>query len=112
MRSRKPIRHRAALVLLLPLLLGSATASPPRSGLAAGPLPGHSDRASLAYAEAAVAARRKDCAAAYKALAPVLAGQASQGSEAAFAQLLLGFYASSCQQTAYAEERLFGGVAR
>lgn len=104
MRSRKPIRHRAALVLLLPLLLGSATASPPRSGLAAGPLPGHSDRASLAYAEAATAVRRKDCAAAYKALTPVLAGR---DAEAAFAQLLLGFYASSCQQTAYAEERLF-----
>jgi soluble lytic murein transglycosylase-like protein len=103
-RSRKPIRHRAALVLLLPLLLGSATTSPPRSGLAAGPLPGHSDRASLAYAEAAAAVRRKDCNAAYKALSPVLSGR---DSEAAFAQLLLGFYASSCQQTAYAEERLF-----
>ena len=90
MRSRKPIRHRAALVLLLPLLLGSATTTPPRSGLA-GPLPGHSDRASLAYAEAATAVRRKDCAAAYKALAPVLSGR---DSEAAFAQLLLGFYAS------------------
>ncbi|MFL6261171.1 MAG: transglycosylase SLT domain-containing protein [Thermoanaerobaculia bacterium] len=104
MRSRKPIRHRAALVLLLPLLLGSATASPTRSGLAAGPLPGHSDRASLAYAEAAAAVRRKDCNGAYKALAPVLSGR---DSEAAFAQLLLGFYASSCQQTGYAEERLF-----
>jgi soluble lytic murein transglycosylase-like protein len=103
-RSRKPIRHRAALVLLLPLLLGSATTTPPRSGLAAGPLPGHSDRASLAYAEAAAAIRRKDCGAAYKALAPVLSGR---DSEAAFARLLLGFYASSCQQVAYAEERLY-----
>jgi hypothetical protein len=103
-RSRKPIRHRAALVLLLPLLLGSATTTPPRSGLAAGPLPGHSDRASLAYAEAAAAVRRKDCNGAYKALTPILSGR---DSEAAFSQLLLGFYASSCQQTAYAEERLF-----
>jgi soluble lytic murein transglycosylase len=102
-RSKKPIRHRAALVLLFPLLLGSATASPPRSG-AAGPLPGHSDRAALAYSEAATAVRRKDCAAAYKALSPILAGR---DSEAAFAQLLLGFYAHSCEQVAYAEERLF-----
>jgi soluble lytic murein transglycosylase len=104
-RSKKSIRHRAALVLLLPLLLGSATTTPSsRSGLAAGPLPGHSDRASLAYAEAAAAVRRKDCAAAYKALAPVLSGR---DSEASFAQVLLGLYARSCQQTAYAEERLF-----
>ncbi len=104
MRSKKPIRHRAALVLLLPLFLGSATTSPPRTGAIAGPLPGHSDRASLAYAEAAAAVRRKDCAAAYKALAPILSGR---DSEAAFSQLLLGFYAHSCQQVAYAEERLF-----
>lgn len=103
MRRKKLIRHRAALVLLLPLLLGSATPSPPRSG-AAGPLPGHSDRAAFAYSEAAAAVRRKDCAAAYKALAPILAGR---DSEAAFAQLLLGFYAHSCEQVAYAEERLF-----
>ncbi len=103
MRSKKPIRHRAALVLLFPLLLGSATTSPPRSG-AAGPLPGHSDRAALAYSEAAAAVRRNDCAAAYKALSPILAGR---DSEAAFSQLLLGFYAHSCEQVAYAEERLF-----
>lgn len=103
MRSKKPIRHRAALVLLFPLLLGSATTTPPRS-TAASPLPGHSDRAALAYAEAAAAVRKKDCATAYKALAPILAGR---DSEAAFAQLLLGFYAHSCEQVAYAEERLF-----
>lgn len=104
MRSRKPIRHRAALVLLVPLLLGSATTPSARQGTAAGPLRGHSDRASLAYADAGAAVRRKDCAAAYKALAPVLSGK---DSEAAFAQLLLGFYAHSCEQVAYAEERLF-----
>ncbi len=103
MRSKKSIRHRAALVLLLPLLLGSATTTPPRSGLAA-PLAGHSDRAALAYAEAAAAVRKKDCAGAYKALAPIMAGR---DSEAAFARLLLGFYAHSCEQVAYAEERLF-----
>jgi soluble lytic murein transglycosylase-like protein len=102
-RSKPSIRHRAALVLLLPLLLGSATASPPRSDTV-GPLAGHTDRASLAYAEAATAVRRKDCGAAYKALAPILAGR---DAEAAFSQLLLGFYAHSCQNAAYAEERLF-----
>ncbi|HSG40134.1 MAG TPA: hypothetical protein VLE27_10895, partial [Thermoanaerobaculia bacterium] len=71
MRRRKPNRYRAALVLLVPLLLGSAASAPPRTGVA-GPLAGHSDRASLAYANAAGAVRRKDCAAAYKALQPVL----------------------------------------
>ncbi|HEX9943649.1 MAG TPA: lytic transglycosylase domain-containing protein [Thermoanaerobaculia bacterium] len=104
--SSKSMRHRAALLLLVPLLLGAATTPPVRQGLTR-PLPGHSDRASLAYTEAANAVRRKDCAAAYKALTPVLAGK---GSEAAFAQLLLGFYAHSCEQVAYAEERLFAAA--
>jgi soluble lytic murein transglycosylase-like protein len=108
-RSKPSIRHRAALVLLFPLLLGSATASPPPSGPLTGPLVdrlfgAHTDRAALAYSEAASAVRRKDCGAAYKALTPVLAGR---DSEAAFAQLLLGFYAHSCGQVAYSEERLF-----
>lgn len=106
MRSRKPIRHRAALVLLVPLLLGSATSPPPRQGFASA-LPGHTDRASLAYAEAASAVRKKDCTAAYKSLAPILAGK---GQEATFAQLLLGFYAHSCEQVAYAEDRLFAAA--
>jgi soluble lytic murein transglycosylase len=106
-RSRKPIRRRAALLLLVPLLLGSAATSPPsRQGLTS-PLPGHSDRASLAYAEAAAAVRRKDCAGAYKALAPVLAGK---GQEASFSQVLLGLYAHSCEQVAYAEDRLFASA--
>jgi soluble lytic murein transglycosylase-like protein len=106
-RSRKSIRHRAALLLLVvPILLGS-TPSQPASRETGRPVPGHSDRASLAYTEAAAAVRRNDCTAAYKALAPVLAGK---GSEAAFAQLLLGFYAHYCEQAAYAEERLFAAV--
>jgi soluble lytic murein transglycosylase len=100
------MRHRAALLLLVPLLLG-ATTSPSAHRGTPGPLPGHSDRASLSYGEAAAAVRRKDCGAAYKALQPVLAGK---GSEAAFAQLLLGFYAHSCEQAAYAEERLFAAA--
>ncbi|HEV2851433.1 MAG TPA: lytic transglycosylase domain-containing protein [Thermoanaerobaculia bacterium] len=107
MRSRKPIRRRAALLLLVPLLLGSAATSPPsRQGLTS-PLPGHSDRASLAYAEAAAAVRRKDCAGAYKALAPILTGT---GQEASFAKVLLGLYAHSCEQVAYAEDRLFASA--
>jgi len=105
-RRRKPIRRRAALILLVPVLLGAATSSPPRHDLA-GPLSGHSDRASLAYAAAAAAMRHKDCGAAYKAIAPVLAGQ---GSEAAFSRLLLGFYAHACEQVSYAEDRLFAAA--
>jgi soluble lytic murein transglycosylase-like protein len=105
-RSRKSIRHRAALVLLVPLLLGAAASPPVRHGVP-GPLPGATDRAALAYSEAAAAARRKDCAAAYKALAPLLGGK---GSEPVSTQLLLGFYAHSCEQEAYAEERLFAAA--
>jgi peptidoglycan lytic transglycosylase len=105
-RSRKPIRHRAALLLLVPLLLGATTAQAPRTE-SVRPLPGYSERASLAYAGAAAAVRRKDCQGAYEALAPVLAGK---GSEAAFSQLLLGFYAHACEQVAYAEDRLFAAA--
>jgi soluble lytic murein transglycosylase-like protein len=106
LRSGRFYRHRATPLLLLPLLLGAASSPPPRAGLA-GPLPGHSDRAALAYADAAGAVRNKDCPAAYKALQPVLAGK---GQEARFAQLLLGFYAHSCEQVAYAEDRLFAAA--
>ena len=107
MRSSKSIRHHAPLLLLVPLLLGATTTPSPLRENVAAPLPGHTDRASLAYAEAAAAVRSKDCGTAYKALAPVLA---SKGSEAAFARLLLGFYAHSCEQVAYAEERLFAAI--
>lgn len=102
MRSRKPFR--AAPFVLVPLLLGAASAPPPRTAV---PLPGHSDQAALLYADAAAAVRRKDCPAAYKALQPVLAGK---GQEARFAQLLLGFYFHSCEQVAYAEDRLFAAA--
>ncbi len=103
-RRRKTLRHRAAPLALVPLLLGAASAPPPRLAV---PLPGHSDQAALAYADAAAAVRRKDCPAAYKALQPILAGK---GQEARFAQLLLGFYSHSCEQVAYAEDRLFAAA--
>jgi soluble lytic murein transglycosylase-like protein len=103
LRSRKPFRHLAAPLVLVPLLLGAASA-PPRTAV---PLPGHSDQAALAYADAAAAVRRKDCPAAYKALKPILAGK---GQEARFAELLLGFYSHSCEQVAYAEDRLFAAA--
>ncbi|HYX23778.1 MAG TPA: lytic transglycosylase domain-containing protein [Thermoanaerobaculia bacterium] len=106
MRRRRPLRHRATPLLLVPLLLGAASAPPPRLG-SAGPLPGHSDQAALAYASAAAAVRKRDCPAAYKALQPILA---AKGQEARFAQLLLGLYAHSCEQVAYAEERLFAAA--
>ena len=92
-------------VLLVPLLLGSATTSPP------GPRrPGHPRHLRPrfpAYADAASAVRRKDCAAAYKILSPLTAGK---GPEAAFSQLLTGLYAHSCEQAAYAEDRLFAAT--
>lgn len=104
MRSRKQRRPSLAPVLLVPLLLGSAPpVSPGRSGFTA-PLSGHSDRATLAYAEAAAAVRRKDCGAAWKALAPVASAKGKDGN---FALVLAGLYARECQQIGLAEERLF-----
>jgi soluble lytic murein transglycosylase-like protein len=103
-RSRFPF----ASVLLLPVLLGSAPSAPPNlvPGLDA-PLPGHSDRASLAYAEAASAVRRKDCNGASRALAPIVS---VKGPDGEFAQLLSGFYAHACEQVGLAEERLFAAA--
>ena len=103
-RSKKPIRHRAALVLLLPLLLGSATASPPRSA--------RRRSAARALRPRRPRLRRGRRGGAPEGLPGRLQGAAARSSrardsEAAFAQLLLGFYAHSCEQVAYAEERLF-----
>jgi soluble lytic murein transglycosylase-like protein len=53
--------------------------------------------------------RRKDCGAAWKALAPVAA---VQGKEGDFALLLAGLYARDCQQISLAEERLFAAEDR
>ena len=106
MRSRS--RFPFAPVLLLPVLLGSAPSAP--SNLVPGldaPIPGHSDRASLAYAEAAAAVRRKDCNGASRALAPIAA---TKGADGEFAQLLSGFYAQACGQVGLAEERLFSAA--
>lgn len=106
MRSRS--RFPFALVLLLPVLLGSAPSVP--GNLVPGldtPLPGHSDRASLAYAEAAAAVRRRDCNGASRALAPIIA---AKGADGELAQLLSGFYAHVCTQTGLAEERLFAAA--
>jgi soluble lytic murein transglycosylase-like protein len=92
-----------APVLLVPLLLGSA--SPPFSRTAPiRAIPGISDRASLLYADAAAAARKKDCANAFKILGPLTADRGAEGS---FARLLSGFYAHSCEQVGLAEDRLY-----
>jgi soluble lytic murein transglycosylase-like protein len=69
-------------------------------------VPGTSDRAALLYADAASAVRGKDCAAAFKILAPLAGERSSEGS---FARLLSGFYAHACEQVVVAEDRLFAG---
>jgi soluble lytic murein transglycosylase-like protein len=66
-----------------------------------------SDRASLLYADAAAAARNKDCAGAFKILAPLTADRGAEGS---FARLLTGFYAHACEQVGLAEDRLFAAA--
>ena len=103
--------HRAlvnvAPVLLVLLLLGSAPIPRSAPTQAVQAIPGISDRASLLYADAASAVRRRDCAGAVKALAPLLGGK---GREAAFSRLLTGFYAHACEQAGAAEDRLFAAA--
>jgi soluble lytic murein transglycosylase len=93
----------SALLLLVPLLLGSASQPAIRPHPAV-PFVAKSDRTALLFAEAAAAARKNDCAGAARTLAPLTAGK---GPEAGFARLVTGFYAHSCQQVGQAEERLF-----
>lgn len=93
----------SALLLLVPLLLGSASQPAIRPNSAV-PFVTKTDRNALLFAEAAESARRNDCNGATKTLAPLTAGK---GPEAGFAKLVTGFYAHSCQQVGQAEERLF-----
>lgn len=92
-----------ALLLLVPLLLGSASQPAIRPNPAV-PFVTKSDRTSLLFAEAAAAARRNDCAGAAKTLTPLSAGT---GKEAELARLVTGFYAHACKQEKLAEDRLF-----
>jgi soluble lytic murein transglycosylase-like protein len=105
-RTARRIFATAAPILLVPLLLGSASTPFPRS-VPVRAIPGISDRASLLYADAASAVRGKDCTSAFKILAP-LAGD--RGAEGSFARLLSGFYAHSCEQAGLAEDRLFAAT--
>jgi soluble lytic murein transglycosylase-like protein len=90
-------------LLIVPLLLGAVSRPSSRPGGFA-PIPGTSDRTALLFAEAAAAIRGRDCAGAFRTLGPLTAGK---DREAAFARLLTGFYAHSCEQEKLAEERLF-----
>jgi soluble lytic murein transglycosylase-like protein len=102
-RSARRIFTTAAPILLVPLLLGSAS-QPSSRPAPIRAIPGISDRASLLYADAASAVRSKDCTNAFKILAPLAADRGAEGS---FARLLSGFYAHSCEQVGLAEDRLF-----
>lgn len=106
-RPTKHLRARRSLVppailLLVPILLGSSATRPIRPNPAL-PLGNQADRNALLYAEAAEAARRDDCAGAARSLAPLAS---AKGAEAKFARLVNGFHAYACKQ-AGAEERLF-----
>lgn len=92
-----------AILLLVPVLLGSSATRPIRPNPAL-PLGNQADRSALLYAEAAEAARRDDCAGAARSLAPLASGK---GAEAEFARLVGGFHAYACKQAGLAEERLF-----
>ena len=74
-RSPKSPRNAvpSALLLLVPLLLGSASQPAIRPHPAV-PFVAKSDRTALLFAEAAAAARRNDCAGAARTLAPLAAG--------------------------------------
>jgi len=91
--------------LLVPLLLGAVSRPSHRAGGGLSPIPGTSDRAALTFAEAAVALRGRDCAAAFRTLDPLLA--AGGDHDAVFARLLSGLYAHACEQEKLAEERLY-----
>jgi soluble lytic murein transglycosylase-like protein len=96
------------LLLLVPLLLGSARSLPQgtlpplradgSSALTAG---------SPAFQQSAAALRLRRCTAAIQGLEPLRSGN---GREALMAQLVSGFYAHACEQPALAEERLFAAV--
>jgi soluble lytic murein transglycosylase len=101
-RARRPVVP-PALILLVPILLGSAATQPIRPN-AALPLGARSDRAALLYSQAAESVRRNDCAGASRTLAPLAS---SKGDEAEFARLVGGFHAYACMQAGLAEERLF-----
>lgn len=107
-RPKKHPRARRSLVppailLLVPILLGSSATRPirPNPALLLGNQP---DRNALLYAEAADAVRRDDCASAARSLAPLTSGK---GAEADLARLVGGFHAYACKLSGPAEERLF-----
>jgi len=89
-------------LLLLPLLLGSATTRDPASAAAGTAAP--ADPAAKLYAAAAGALRARDCAEAQATLAPLARGDSA---DATFARLVTGLYAHACEDVALAEERLF-----
>ena len=100
------VRRRIPLilagVLCGPLLAGYANLQPeelPGPGSSTG-----SPAAAPAYREAAAAMRRRDCAGALSALAP-LAGAAEP--DRTLATLVSGLYAHACEQVTVAEERLY-----
>jgi soluble lytic murein transglycosylase-like protein len=101
------------VLLLLPVLLGSSSTTPPLAVSAvpattaatwtAPVLPASTDETSRLYAQAAAALRRRDCLAAERAVLPLTARP--EGGK--LARLVYGLYAHACEQTGFAEEQLF-----
>ena len=103
-------------LLLLPVLLGSSSTTPPLAvsavqatapAAATTPaLPASTDATSRLYAQAAAALRRRDCQAAERAVLPLTARP--EGGK--LARLVYGLYAHACEQTGFAEEQLFAAL--
>ncbi len=118
--TRRP-RSLARTLLALPLVAAAPAIQtappPPPAVVAASPgtpvtpagtaRPAHDLDLARAYAPAAAAMRRRQCAAADRALAPLLA---QPKPEATFARLVSGLYAETCGETGLAEERLFAAA--
>jgi soluble lytic murein transglycosylase-like protein len=110
-RIRRP-RCLARTLLTLPFLLGaappqSAAVAPAPAAASAVARPERDLDVARAYAPAAAAMRRRQCAAADQAVAPLLA---RPKPDATFARLVSGLYAQACGQAGLAEERLFAAA--
>ncbi len=90
-----------AVLLLLPLLLGSTG---PRDPAPAAAPAAPADSAARLFGAAAAALRARDCDGAVATLVPLAAGDSP---DATFARLVTGLYAHACEDVALAEERLF-----
>ncbi|HEX5758941.1 MAG TPA: lytic transglycosylase domain-containing protein [Thermoanaerobaculia bacterium] len=94
----------ALVVLLVPVLLGSAQHAPEPAAPAGFP---RADGTAARYVQAAAALRARQCGYARELLDPLARGRTA---DAAFARLVSGLHAHACEDLAAAEERLYAAA--